>query len=364
MDWKVNNSYIIGHYGKVTLDKNKPVAGFDLDGTIIEPTGGKKFSQSDDDWKFYNSKETVDKLIKYHKNGFTIVIYTNQNGISLGRISKEKWMNKINKIAKIVKIPFIIVASLLKDNSRKPRTILWEKIIPCDINRSFYCGDAGGLPKRKINGTIIKKDFSDSDLKFAYNLGIKFIHRDEFIYSSTKCKPIVKYIDFNTIRKGDYDKFTPNQQELIIMVGFPASGKSYYVNKYIVPQNYDYINQDTLKTVNKCIKMCEISIKQGNSCVIDNTNPNIDKRKKYIDIAKKYGVKCRCIHFITSRELSVHNNNYRNLTTDKKLVPTIAYNIYNKKLQEPKEDEGFYKIDKISFVLNDKIINKYYYMAY
>lgn len=37
-----------------------------------------------------------------------------------------------------------------------------------DMKKSFYCGDAAGRKDAK------HKDFSDSDLKFALNVGIEF----------------------------------------------------------------------------------------------------------------------------------------------------------------------------------------------
>ena len=39
-----------------------------------------------------------------------------------------------------------------------------------DMEQSFYCGDAAGRPATKNK----EKDFSDSDLKFAHNIGITF----------------------------------------------------------------------------------------------------------------------------------------------------------------------------------------------
>ena len=37
-----------------------------------------------------------------------------------------------------------------------------------DLKNSFYCGDAAGRPKT----ATAKADFSDSDIKFAHNLGV------------------------------------------------------------------------------------------------------------------------------------------------------------------------------------------------
>ncbi len=40
--------------------------------------------------------------------------------------------------------------------------------VDIDLKKSFYCGDAAGRVKGK------KKDFSDSDYKFALNINITF----------------------------------------------------------------------------------------------------------------------------------------------------------------------------------------------
>lgn len=50
---------------------------------------------------------------------------------------------------------------------------MWDLFIELngkvDLKKSFYCGDAAGRKDGK------KKDFSDSDLKFALNVGVKFL---------------------------------------------------------------------------------------------------------------------------------------------------------------------------------------------
>ena len=67
----------------------------------------------------------------------------------------------------------------MQDEYRKPAVGMWNylqdklskgKATKLDIEKSFYCGDAAGRPKTATT----KADFSDSDIKFALNLGLKF----------------------------------------------------------------------------------------------------------------------------------------------------------------------------------------------
>jgi bifunctional polynucleotide phosphatase/kinase len=167
----------IGYHNKdqVILNDKQPIASFDLDWTLIKPTKGIH-SKTSDDWIFY-SDNVISKLKQYYNEGYTIIIYSNQSRIGKGKLDSNIWINKIEKISKLINIPFIILASIKKDNTRKPKTKLWNQYIHCDKSTSFFIGDAGGLPKRTINGITIKKDFADTDYKFALNIGIQFIHR-------------------------------------------------------------------------------------------------------------------------------------------------------------------------------------------
>jgi bifunctional polynucleotide phosphatase/kinase len=360
MNWVNNGKYIVGTNGVVVLDGNSKIAAFDLDGTIIKPTNNKKFSDTDSDWDFY-SDNVISKLVNLHKNNYNIVIVTNQNGIGLGKVEYNTWIRKLDKIANILNIPLVVLAGINNDKYRKPNTTLWDEHIKCNIDNSFYCGDAGGLVKRKINNLQIPKDFSDSDLKFALNIGVKFVHRDEFIYDIKQNITVNYPFKFENLKLGKYT-FSPNHHEMIIMVGLPGSGKSFYATKYICAhKEYKYINQDILKTSSKCIKMCETELKNNNSVVIDNTNSNKKSRQKYIEIAKKYNIKYKCIKFTTDINLAKHNNYYRNANFDVKLVPDIAYNMYNKYYDEPSLKEGFYIIDSIDFIFDDNFadIDKY-----
>lgn len=57
------------------------------------------------------------------------------------------------------------------------------------------------------------------------------------------------------------------------------------------------VNNDTLKTAEKCIAALEEALDAGKSAVIDNTNPTAIVRARYTVIAKKHGVPIRCFFF-------------------------------------------------------------------
>ena len=69
------------------------------------------------------------------------------------------------------------LAAITKDDNRKPGVGMWEYFLKnlngnmkVNMKKSFYCGDAAGRPKTADH----KKDFSDTDRKFAINIGIDF----------------------------------------------------------------------------------------------------------------------------------------------------------------------------------------------
>lgn len=50
-----------------------------------------------------------------------------------------------------------------------------------DMRRSFYCGDAAGR--------ISPKDFSDSDVKFATNIGLRFFTPEHLFFGDDSQVP-------------------------------------------------------------------------------------------------------------------------------------------------------------------------------
>jgi HAD superfamily hydrolase (TIGR01662 family) len=86
------------------------VVGFDMDDTLIRPKSGQKFPKNRNDWTWFagNSlrsdsyrlfSEVPEKLQQLHNDGYKIVIFTNQLGISKGKQSAEDIKGKIQDLA-------------------------------------------------------------------------------------------------------------------------------------------------------------------------------------------------------------------------------------------------------------------------
>ena len=45
-----------------------------------------------------------------------------------------------------------------------------------------------------------------------------------------------------------------NDLELVILVGSPGAGKTTFAKRYITPLGYERVNQDILKTRERCLK--------------------------------------------------------------------------------------------------------------
>ncbi|KAG7223069.1 hypothetical protein INR49_015828, partial [Caranx melampygus] len=295
------------------------VAGFDIDGCIITTKSGKVFPTAPDDWRILYP-EIQPKLATLLKKGYKVVFFTNQLGITKGKLRPEVFKSKVEDILTTLQLPVQVFVATGPGIYRKPVMGMWnhlcEKVndgVTVDKKNSFYVGDAAGRPEKWAPGKK-KKDFSCSDRLFALNIGLQF-HTPEEYFLDWKSAPY-SLPDFDP-RKLDsttrlYDppsaSLTSNKTEVIVAVGFPASGKSTFFQTHIVPKGYAYVNRDTLSSWQNCVAACERALKEGRSVAVDNTSPDLESRKRYLDVAKAAGVPCRCFHFSASLEQAKHNN--------------------------------------------------------
>ena len=289
--------------------KHRPkMASFDYDWTLVKPKGSRPFPKDVDDWTFLY--DTVpDMLRTYYEEGYMIVIFTNQ--------TKSWKVDQVLKVMGSMGIPMFIPLGDYKNNKDegKPNPSIFNYFIgeqTIDLYESFFVGDALGR----------QGDWSNTDKLFAENIGISCHSPEDIFY----VKEEFTLPDIHISGK-----------ELIIMMGYPGSGKSTVANHIVeTNDNCVVIAGDVYKTVPKMKK--EGLNHVGKTLIFDATHSSIKKRKDLCDFAKKIDYPVRCIHMTSSMDESYSRNKCR---TDKKQVPRIAYNVYKKYFEEPCEDEGF-----------------------
>ena len=294
--------------------REKMVA-FDYDWTLVNPKNGKTFPSDIDDWQWMYPT-IQDQIKKYYDDNYMIVIFTNQ--------SKFWKCAQIQLVANSLNIPIFVVITMDK-KEYKPNPIMFnifteeftEKI---NKDLSFFVGYALGR----------KYDFADTDKLFAENIGIKCFSPENIFYKNTEIK---NFSSENIII------LTSEKPEIIIMMGYPASGKS-SLALAISQQNTNYIiiEGDIYKTSSKMIKKSLSNIQEKKSIIFDATNSSIKKRKEYILLAQKYNYNIKCIHLTTSLDASIKRNINRE---ENKQVPRIAFSVYSKYYEEPNVNEGF-----------------------
>ena len=143
-----------------------------------------------------------------------------------------------------------------------------------------------------------------------------------------------------------------SHQELVLFCGMPASGKSSYARKHFIPHGYTHINQDTLKSRDKCLKQTALALAAHRSVVVDNTNPAPDTRALYLQLAQQHHCPVRCFIFTAPLKLAQHLNLYRERASGGayKRIPPIAYSTYAKKFVKPVVGEGFEEVMEVEFV--------------
>lgn len=366
MIWNITSQYYEGTTPNFQFKKK--IAVFDLDGTLMQPLNSlldkknlKKIMTGYTEWEFVFP--TIPDIIGnyFHNESYSIVIISNQLIIGKGKFDGNKWQEKIEEFAKIINVEFKIFCSIEKNFYRKPSPRFIIDFFPKNNYNNnkdfFFCGDACGR----------ENDFSDSDVKFAYNTGLAFFTPEHIFCGSENVYPEIKYplnfTEMSTLSKNSTFDYKPfSSRELVIMVGFQGSGKSFASNFIKEKYGYEIVSADIEKTTQKCVKLTNNHMKNNRNIVIDNTSPGKSHRKLWIDIAKNFNYNVTVINMNTSREHSEHNNLYRSIFTGGKFVPTFGYINYSSKYKQPDVSEG---IDNIVFANmippKDKNYYKYFY---
>ncbi|KAI8869085.1 PNK3P-domain-containing protein [Ramicandelaber brevisporus] len=384
---------------KESGDSNAPqfsikIAAFDMDGTLICPNGKHVHAKNASDWKFY-AASVPDRLRQLYIDGYTVVVFSNQAHI----LQKERhgryttFTGRVEGYAPKIGCPLVVFAAAGDDAFRKPRIGMWNYLlhlarqqcgndarVTVDWDTSFYVGDAAGRLARKVNRFAVPKDHSEADWRFAQNVGIRFLTPEEYFMDLSSAESGLVNVDRSSafvprslVSSTDAISPSTDGQELIVMVGFPASGKSSFAKQIFVSAGYVYINQDTLRSAHRCLSETKTALAAGQSVVVDNTNRDAKTRKPYVDAAKQYpGCRIKCVFVDVGLEHARHNNYFRSCGASKwlrydskwtveeyeqfvakgdavvgNLVPKVAYNTMASQLEEPATTEGFNEVVRL-----------------
>lgn len=346
----IDNSLLI--YTPDANVKSNKIASFDLDGTLIKTKSGKRFPVDKNDWVF-TFPNVQDKLQELYLDGYKIVIFSNQLRLGQEKHSIPHFKEKVINIIRKMGVPIQVFLATKRDIYRKPLPGMWDCLLKLvneevSMDTTFYVGDAAGRQKNWAPNK--NKDHSIADRLFTINIGVKFYTPEEYFLRARSVKYVMPEFDPRTVISFTETVPVSSNPEAIIMVGSQGSGKSFFCKKHLVSLGYVYVNRDTLGNKQKCLTLFENCVQTGKAVVVDNTNPDIESRKPYIDLCKKYNFFCKCFHMNVSHAHCKHNNKFRSLT-DKNHIPVndIVINSYRKKFEEPSLKEGFSEVHKFEF---------------
>ena len=125
--------------------------------------------------------------------------------------------------------------------------------------------------------------------------------------------------------------------EGIIFIGLQGSGKSsFYLEKFY--KSHLRLNLDMLRTRNRESILFNACLESKQPVVIDNTNPEITDRERYIPLLKKHRFAIVGYYFESKLADCLIRNGLRE---GKECIPEVGVRSTYRKLQRPSYQEGF-----------------------
>lgn len=361
-------------YGPTDIINGKVLFGFDLDHTIIRPQKGT-FYKTTTDWVFGLGMDIrLRTLHSICKSAGAIVVFTNQGGVTAGKITMAEVIARIYAVMCKLDFPFVAFIGL-SEQYRKPSPLMFEKLIydyMPEFQRGYYIGDASGLDD----------DWSDSDYKFARNCGLKYVTVNNFqeVFNCpadetlekteqklSKCAqntplqrpPVRMYfaLEKDMMLNAENDIPTDEKSCIIILVGPPGCGKSSYAKIAKQKSGYTVISRDTAAhgkpaTAAQCINVLKKSIaihtrdKKPVKIIVDATHPDEKSREPFIKLAQSAGITVCAVVFCVAMDVAKYINKVRAISGGS-YVPEIAYGMFSKRYSPPTLEEGFAKIIEV-----------------
>jgi predicted kinase len=139
-------------------------------------------------------------------------------------------------------------------------------------------------------------------------------------------------------------KITETTMQCVIFIGIQATGKS----TFFLERFYDThirISLDVLRTRNREKILLNACLQSGQKFVVDNTNPTIGDRQRYIVLAKEAKFEVIGYYFESNIADSLQRNRQRQ---GKKRIPEGGIRAAYHKLQIPMLNEGFDQLFYVS----------------
>ncbi len=325
--------------------KRSKVAAFDFDDTLVTKKTGVVM------------KGMVEALKLWYEMDYCVVVFTNQTYALSSSERASKLRKKIEVFVEVVSVPLMVC---MATTHRKPQPTMWleDAALSTTGKGCFFVGDAAG---RVYNG-VKKDDFSAADICFALNLGVDFYTPEQFLVLSDlaasnnsyvesrqkalgKCKLGRVQLPFRPERTSGRGILLPSNlaknktQEVILLVGLPASGKS-TLAAAIIAKNKSYV---AIGNDRRTMSLFKSSIDDGKSVIVDNTNSTVAQRKTVVDKLNKWNFQgpVRCLYIIATFAQCMHNNAYRNMFNASKPLPDIAIKKIRSIFVAPTTSEGF-----------------------
>jgi len=142
--------------------------------------------------------------------------------------------------------------------------------------------------------------------------------------------------------------------ECIIFTGLQASGKSTFFKEQFY-KTHIRVNLDMLKTRHRENIFLQACVQGVQKVVIDNTNPTVEERQKYIELFKKNRFKIIGYCFESDLEACLERNALRK---GKENIPERGVKGTYYKLTQPLYKEGYDELYEVKFKNNKSIITE------
>jgi DNA 3'-phosphatase len=313
-----------------TKGKTVKVMFADLDHTLITPKGKHVFPKTIDDWRWKNDAIVPKMKDLYYNMGYEIVIVSNQK-----KMSGDDVRTKATMIYNDLQIPFVFISGHSDLYYRKPQLGLWEV-----LGEYIFNGIANIDPSSVFIGDSV------ADLYFARNTNMKFLHTDlffngvpnvEFARIEEREHPLTQWV---SKKAPEVPALKASVKNLVIMVGPPASGKSYYSSE-LERKGYLRINKDTMKNDKEAMKVFAKGLSEGRNIVIDNTNPTKEVRAMWINAARNdsYYITIMWMNFPIPVVEYLDSYRIAKNKSQSAHVPAVGMRVYYKKLEAPTQQE-------------------------